>query len=93
MAVDARRNMPRLARAASSKYQEVKRQPPKVYTQKELAQIDALYVHETICGQEPRYWEEVAVGTAFKADDRAGCPYQATALAMQRVHEGDHYGT
>ena len=50
MAVDARRNLTRLARAASSKYQEVKRQPPKVYTQKELAQIDALYVHETICG-------------------------------------------
>src|SRR5262249_27859212 len=54
-----------LAREAGTKYQEVKRQPPKVYTQDELAHIYAHYEHETIRGQEPRYWEDVAVGTAL----------------------------
>jgi acyl dehydratase len=52
-----------LAREAGTKYQEVKRKPPKVYTQEELARIYALYEHETIRGKEPRYWEDVAVGT------------------------------
>src|SRR3989440_289941 len=54
-----------LAREAGTKYQEVKRKPPKVYTQDELAYIYALYEHETIRGKEPRYWEDVAVGTAL----------------------------
>src|SRR5262249_18751510 len=52
-----------LAREAGTKYQEVKHRPPKVYTQEELARIYALYEHETICGKEPRYWDDVAVGT------------------------------
>ena len=34
-----------------------------MYTQEELARIYALYDHETIRGKEPRYWEDVAVGT------------------------------
>jgi len=54
-----------LAREAGTKYEEIKQRPPKVYTQGELAQIYALYAHETIRGQEPRYWEDVAVGTAL----------------------------
>src|SRR2546421_6587931 len=54
-----------LARETGTKYQAVKRQPPKVYTQEELAHIYALYEFETIRGREPRYWEEVAVGTAL----------------------------
>jgi hypothetical protein len=36
-----------------------------VYTQDELARIYALYEHETTRGKEPRYWEDVAVGTAL----------------------------
>ena len=54
-----------LAREAGTKYQEAKRQPPKVYTQDELARIYALYEHETVRGKEPRYWEDVTVGTAL----------------------------
>jgi acyl dehydratase len=54
-----------LAREAGTKYQEIKGKPPKVYTQDELAQIYALYEHETVHGKEPRFWEDVAVGTAL----------------------------
>jgi acyl dehydratase len=36
-----------------------------LYTQEELAHIYALYEHETIRGKEPRYWEDIAVGTAL----------------------------
>jgi acyl dehydratase len=54
-----------LAREAGSKYDEVKQRPPRVYSREELSRIYALYEHETIRGQEPRYWEDVAIGTAL----------------------------
>jgi len=54
-----------LAREAGTKFQEVKGKPPKVYSQEELAHIYALYEHEAIRGNEPRYWEDVAVGTTL----------------------------
>ena len=52
-----------LARESGTKYAEVKKRPHKVYSDRELEEIYALYEQEAIRGATPRYWDEVEVGT------------------------------
>ena len=50
------------ARERGTKYDEVKRKPPPLYTRDDLVKIFALYEAETIRGAVPRFVEDVAVG-------------------------------
>src|SRR5271166_3474822 len=50
------------ARERGTKYSEVKKKPPVLYTRDDLAKIFALYEAEEIRGANPRYIEDVKVG-------------------------------
>jgi len=50
------------AREQGKKYTDLRKRPPRVYTDAELERIYALYAAEEIRGATPRYWEAVEVG-------------------------------
>jgi acyl dehydratase len=51
-----------IARESGTKYTELRKKPPKVYSDAELRQIFELYEREEVRGAKPRYWQDVAVG-------------------------------
>ncbi len=51
------------AREKGSKYTEVKKRGPRVYTQEEIQAVYDLYGKEEIRGSNKRFWEDVEVGT------------------------------
>lgn len=59
---------------------------PTVWTAEELAKIDEIYEQETYRGAEPRYWEDVEVGTELPPIVRG--PYTVTDAIAWRVGNG-----
>ena len=53
------------AREEGTKYRALRQTPPRRYTEDELARIWRLYSDEEPRGAAPRYWDDVAVGTAL----------------------------
>ncbi len=51
------------AREKGSKYTEVKKRGPRVYTPEEIQAVYDLYGQEEIRGSDKRFWEDVEVGT------------------------------
>lgn len=52
----------RKAAAQKGKYADIE---PAVWSDEDLARVDAIYAQEQARGAEPRYWEDVAVGEAM----------------------------
>jgi len=52
-----------IARESGTKYTEVRAKPHKVYTREEIEALWELYENEEIRGANPRWWEDVSVGT------------------------------
>jgi acyl dehydratase len=51
-----------VARESGTKYAEVRKREPRVYTQAEIDRVYEMYRAEKVRGAEPRYWEDVQVG-------------------------------
>src|SRR6201986_3499656 len=73
----------RKAAAEKGKYADIK---PAVYTEEDIARIDAIYEKEQRRGAEPRYWEDVEIGE--KMPDYVKGPLTVTELIV--FHAGGY---